>query len=243
MGASVPSKSKASSSGRCRQLVQRRRRLRRQQLGPARGRLRHPGSGARGPRCVAQPPAAGVGQHAAGPAVDVEFAHRAAQAGHALALLGRRHGGGAVQRVGGLFHVVRVDDQRLGQLARRAGEAAEHQHALFRSSRAATNSLHTRFMPSCRLVTTQMSAARNSSFTASGSWCSRQQVHRLAAGRAEALVDAVGGLLHALLEAAVLVQRAARRRGHLHEDEAADPLRVLLQQPLHRVQRSRMPLV
>src|SRR5574337_156518 len=40
-----------------------------------------------------------------------------------------------------------------------------------KSSRAATNSLHTRFIPSCRLVTMQMSAARNNSLTASCSWC------------------------------------------------------------------------
>ena len=79
---------------------------------------------------LAQAPASGIGQHAAGPAVDVELAHRHAQAGHALALLGRRHRGGAVQRVGGFLDVVRVDDQRLGHLARGAGEAAQDQHAL-----------------------------------------------------------------------------------------------------------------
>ena len=41
-----------------------------------------------------------------------------------------RHRRGAVQRVGGLLDVVRVDDQRFGHLARRAGEAAQDQHAL-----------------------------------------------------------------------------------------------------------------
>ena len=33
-------------------------------------------------------------------------------------------------RRGALLDVVRVDDQRLGQLARRAGELRQHQHAL-----------------------------------------------------------------------------------------------------------------
>ena len=42
--------------------------------------------------------------------------------------------------------------------------------------------------------------------------------------------------LDALLEAAVFLERAARRRGHLHEDEAADPLGMLLEQALDRVE-------
>jgi transcriptional regulator GlxA family with amidase domain len=58
------------------------------------------------------------------------FSRTAAQADHALALLGRRHGQRLVQRVGRLLDVVRVDQQRLGQLARRAGEPAQDQHAL-----------------------------------------------------------------------------------------------------------------
>ena len=41
-----------------------------------------------------------------------------------------RHRGGPVQRIGRLFDVVRIDDQRFGQLACGAGEAAEDQHAV-----------------------------------------------------------------------------------------------------------------
>ena len=51
-----------------------------------------------------------------------------------LAMRSRCSAGGivarAVQRIGGLLDVVRVDDQRLGHLARGAGEAAQDQHAL-----------------------------------------------------------------------------------------------------------------
>src|SRR5436190_17025996 len=79
---------------------------------------------------LAQARSPGVGEHAAGPAVDVELAHRRAQARHALALLGRRHGDRAQQRVGRFLDVVRVDDQRFGHLARGAGEAAQDEHAL-----------------------------------------------------------------------------------------------------------------
>jgi hypothetical protein len=129
----------------------------------------------------AQPPAAGVGQHAAGPAVDVEFAHRAAQAGHALALLGSGHGGGAVQRVGGLLDVVRVDDQRLGHLARGAGEAAEHQHALFVVARGDEFLAHQ--------VHAVVQAGDDADVGGAeqlvdrvGLVVARQQVHRLAAG-------------------------------------------------------------
>ena len=78
---------------------------------------------------------------------------------HPLALLGRRHGQRLVQRVGALLDVVRIDDQRLRQLARRAGEAAQDQHAVLVVARG-DELLATRFMPSCRLVTRQTSAAR-----------------------------------------------------------------------------------
>ena len=36
----------------------------------------------------------------------------------------------ALQRVGALLDVVRIDEQRVLQLARGAGEAAQHEHAL-----------------------------------------------------------------------------------------------------------------
>ncbi len=64
----------------------------------------------------------------------------------------------------------------------------------------------------------------------------REQVHRLVARPAEALVDAQRQALHALLERAVFLQRAARGGGHLHEHEALDPFGVLLQQAFHRVE-------
>ena len=65
-----------------------------------------------------------------GPAVDVELLHQVAHAAHARALLVGRHGEREVHRRGALLDVVGVDDQRLGQLARRAGELRQDQHAL-----------------------------------------------------------------------------------------------------------------
>jgi hypothetical protein len=87
MGARVPSKSKASSGARA---------------------APHPAPpAARTKQCfivvllvsvdsifdaLVQAQSAGVGQHAPGPSIDVELAHRHAQACHAFALLGVGHG-------------------------------------------------------------------------------------------------------------------------------------------------------
>jgi hypothetical protein len=96
-------------------------------------------------------------------------------------------------RVGGLLDVVRVHDQSLGQSRAAAPANRLRISTPCSSSRAATNSLHTRFMPSCRLVTTHTSAARYTARSPPhGSWCSCQQVdHRLVAGsRPKRCVDA-----------------------------------------------------
>ena len=170
-----------------------------------------------------------------GPAEDVELAHRHAQARHALALLGRGHRRRAMQRIGGLFDVVRVHDQRLGQLARGAGEAAEDQHALLVVARGD------------ELLAHQVHAVVQAGHHADVGGAEQlvhgvvlvvlgQQVHRLIVRLAEALVDALGDALRCAPGTAVFVERAARRRGDLHEDEAADPLRALLEQPLDRMQ-------
>ena len=74
--------------------------------------------------------AARIGQHPPGPAVDVVLAHGHAQARHALALLGRRHLQRLLDGVGALLDVVRIDDQGLGEFARRPGEAAQDEHPL-----------------------------------------------------------------------------------------------------------------
>src|SRR5882757_410664 len=79
----------------------------------------HPGLDA-----LAQTQPARIGQHATGPAIDIELAHRHAQTRHALALLGLGHGERALQRRGAFLDVVRIDDQSLGHLAGRAGETA-----------------------------------------------------------------------------------------------------------------------
>jgi hypothetical protein len=128
----------------------------------------------------------------------------------------------------------RVDDQRLVQLARGAGEAAEHQHAALRSSRAATNSLHTRFMPSCRLVTTQTSAARNSSVTASCSWCSPAGAPAGSRGVAEAGVDAGRGGATRSWKRGTRRARCASARPPARR-RSGRSTRMLLEQPLHRI--------
>ena len=73
----------------------------------------------------------GVEQHAAGPAVDVEFADDVAHQPHALALLVDRHGERDAERRRAFVGVVRIDDQRLRQFARGAGELRQDKHAAF----------------------------------------------------------------------------------------------------------------
>ena len=60
---------------------------------------------------LAQTQSARVGQHAPGPAVDVELAHRHAKTDHALALLGLRHRQRTLQRRRAFLDVVGIDDQ------------------------------------------------------------------------------------------------------------------------------------
>ena len=67
----------------------------------------------------------------ASPSVDVELGHEPAHRRHALALLGGLHAEPGDERGARLPHVVGVHDERLGELARGAGELAEHEHALF----------------------------------------------------------------------------------------------------------------
>src|SRR4051812_36425423 len=71
-----------------------------------------------------------VEQHAARPAVDVELLHEVAHAAHARALLVGGHGERHLHRRRALLDVVGIDDQRLGQLARGAGELRQDQYAL-----------------------------------------------------------------------------------------------------------------
>ena len=79
-------------------------------------------------RCLSRPASE---QHPPGPAIDVELAHGAC-AGSPCARAARPRGmvSACWMASAHLLDVVGVDDQRLGQLARRAGEAAQDQHAL-----------------------------------------------------------------------------------------------------------------
>ena len=65
------------------------------------------------------------------PPIDVALPDQLAHQPHSLALLVAGASAARASIAGGhAFGVVRIDDQRLGQLARGAGEARQHQHAL-----------------------------------------------------------------------------------------------------------------
>ena len=93
-----------------------------------------------------------VEKHAARPAEHVELLHQGAHAAHARALLFGRHGEREVHRRGALLDVVgfTISDS---DSSRAAPVNCDRINTPCSSSRAATNSLATRFMPSCRLET------------------------------------------------------------------------------------------
>ena len=62
--------------------------------------------------------------------MDIERVHAGPKGCQARAALLARHHERAVVLLGRAFEVVRVDLERLGQLPRRAGELAQHQHAV-----------------------------------------------------------------------------------------------------------------
>src|SRR6266704_1168168 len=66
----------------------------------------------------------------ASPAVDVGFLYEPAHAAHAHALLVRGHGQGTEDSMRALLAMVRVDEQRIVQLARGARELRQHEHPL-----------------------------------------------------------------------------------------------------------------
>src|SRR5438093_3549310 len=72
----------------------------------------------------------GVEQHGACPAIDIELLHQPPHAAHAYALLVGGHGQCPIERVRALLAVIRVDEQRVVQLPRRARELRQHQHTL-----------------------------------------------------------------------------------------------------------------
>ena len=69
-----------------------------------------------------------VEEHLASPAVYVVMAHNSPHGAHALAFFGLGHHGGAINAFSELLYIIGVDDQGLGQLPRRAGEARQDQN-------------------------------------------------------------------------------------------------------------------
>ncbi len=94
----------------------------------------------------------------AGPPVYVVFTDRCAHAFHAFLPLSTLHDDCRVNRFSGFFNVIGVHQKRIPQFAAGAGKLAQDQDPSL-SVREATYSLATRFMPSCREVTMQISAA------------------------------------------------------------------------------------
>ena len=80
------------------------------------------------------------------PAEDVATSDDPAHGAHACPPLVERHVDRLEQRVGKAVHVVRVDDYGLTQLLRRAGQPAEHEHAIIiiaRGYKFLGNKVHT----------------------------------------------------------------------------------------------------
>lgn len=72
----------------------------------------------------------GIEQHLPGPAIDIAQANNLTHQTHALALLGRGHHQRLLYGVNHTLGIVRVDDERLGQLPRSAGECRKQQNTL-----------------------------------------------------------------------------------------------------------------
>jgi hypothetical protein len=96
--------------------------------------------------------------------------------------------------------------------------------------------LATKFMPSCRLETRHRSAARKSVEDLLGLVVPGDQDDGPPAGPTETPIDRLGHRLGLCLGLAIGWQAAARRGGDLQETETADPLRMVLDQTLHRAE-------
>src|SRR5207253_2064085 len=175
----------------------------------------------------------GVEQHGACPAIDIELLYQPPHAAHAHALLVGGHGQCPIQRVRALLAVIRIDEQRVVQLARRARELRQHQHALLVVAR------------SDELLGDQVHAVVQAGHDAHVSGAivlvdDRRLVmldlepNRLPASAAEARVHPSGQRPYARLEVLILVERRARWRRDLDEHEAVDEFGAKLEQALDR---------
>ena len=82
-----------------------------------------------------QPDGRQIGDQAAGPPIDVVFAHVGAHARHARAPLIGWHFQRPPNRVGKFLDVIGIHHQRIRQFVTGAGKAAENQHALLVGAR------------------------------------------------------------------------------------------------------------
>src|SRR6266852_3153665 len=71
-----------------------------------------------------------IGKQTGGPPVDIVFADEVAHVLHTSCLLVARHGQSALYGAGKLLDVIRIYEQRIGELESRARERAEDQHTL-----------------------------------------------------------------------------------------------------------------
>src|SRR5439155_24027940 len=131
--------------------------------------------------------------------------------------------------------VIRIDEQRVVQLARRARELRQHQHALLVVAR------------SDELLGDQVHAVVQAGHDAHVSGAivlvdDRRLVmldlepDRLPAPSAEARIDPSGQRSYARLEVLIFVERRARGRRNLDENKAVDELGAKLEQELDRAE-------
>src|ERR1700681_2705155 len=179
----------------------------------------------------ALPQARRIEQHRPGPAIDVKFLNQPTHAAHTHALLVRGHDKRAIKRLGTLLAVIRIHEQRVVQLARSSGELREHQHALLvvpgrdkflgdQIHPVMEARHHAHIGGAIVLVDDLRRMVLN------------LQVYRLITVTAESSVDASGERTHPRLEMLIFLERRTRWRCNLHEDEAADELRMLFEQTL-----------
>ena len=184
---------------------------------------------------LALPHRRGVEEHAARPAIDVEFANDVAHQAHAVALLVHRHAQRDMKRRRALVGVVRIDNERLRQFTRCAGELRQDEHAalvVVRRDEFLGHEVHAVVQAADETeVGGAMVLVHGILLVMLG-----QQHDRRMGGARVGAVDLLGQPMHALRVVLIVADRASRRRGDLHERELADPFRMQFQQARDRVE-------
>ena len=176
------------------------------------------------------PHASGIHEHASSPAVDIELLDDPSHASHARPLFRRRHGQGEVHRRRTLIDIVRVNDERVGQLAGRPGELAENENPLFIVPGRDEFFGHQIHSVMKTADDTQVGPAVMH-HDVPHVMMPDQEMNRPISLRAKSCIDALGQCQDLLLELCILLDLRAARSGDLHKGESSDPLRFQFQEP------------